>query len=366
MQRVGSLCYGLTVVLLLGWGLPANLMLAPTQQDVVAALLSYVNAARVTEGLPPYALNPLLVQVTQSHSEYQRDIGHWSHEGPGGSLALDRALAAGYPASRVNENVYASISGPEETVNWWLTADEAHRDNVLHPALREVGFGAATDSNGVTYYTMNISAQPNVLPVFINNDAPSTSSQYVTLTLTNEEIFLGGSGRIGRATQVLVSNFADFSDAAPQPWAQTLPWALDVGDGVGSKTVYVRYIDPANRTASAQDSILLTNLSAPPTTIPPTLLPTALPFTSPTPLSLSPTSLPATPTSPPPPTIPMSATPTSSEVAISLPTTSRSAAVTPIIERDSAEPARMLFAGLLVIGLGAIGVGMYLLVRPER
>jgi hypothetical protein len=125
----------------------------------------------------------------------------------------------------------------------------------------------------MTYYTMDISAQPNVLPIFINSDAYSTNSPSVTLTLWNEEVFGGAPGRIGRATQIMISNSPDFAGASPQPWAQYVNWTLDTNSGEGIKTVYVRFIDAYGRTADSQDSILLSasGESAPPPTSPPTL-----------------------------------------------------------------------------------------------
>jgi hypothetical protein len=330
----------------------------PEEQDAVAALLLYVNAARIANGLPPYALNPLLTQAAQAHSEYQRDIGHWSHDGAGGSHPIDRVLATGYPATRVNENLYAtSMDGPEAVVEWWLTADEAHRNNVLHPALREVGFGAAADAGSVVYYTMNISAQPNVLPVFIDNDSPSASSPYVTLTLTNEMIFSGGPGQIGWASQVLISSAPDFAGAMPQSWAQTIPWVLDTAAAPGIRTVYVRFIDEAGRTADSQDSIFLEALS--------TQEPDAIPLRTATPTLLSPPST-YTPALPPtfltPSLAPSSLTPLP---PIST-TPARPTTPTQTPAQAAAPPLQMLFVVVLGLGISALLVGTCLLVRRIR
>src|SRR5574340_57612 len=160
MRRL--LVLGFRLLILATILIPAALPVNPARAqdaDLAARMLAAVNAARVASGLPPYALNPLLTQSAQAHSEYQRDTGQITHEGPGGSRAFERAAAVGYPGARVNENIYAGIGGPERAVEWWLTADEPHRHNVLHPTLREVGIGAATNAQGVTYYTMDISAQ---------------------------------------------------------------------------------------------------------------------------------------------------------------------------------------------------------------
>jgi hypothetical protein len=257
-----------------------GLVIAPSQavqaQDAntVARILAAVNSARLANGLAPYQLNGLLTLSAQRHSEYQAGIGQWTHTGPDGSLTLQRAQAVGYPAIRANENVYAGTSSPEEVVHWWYTADEAHRNNILHTSMREIGVGAAVGADGVTYYTMDISARPNVLPVFINNGDYSTSDPNVVLTLTNEFIFPSGPGQIGSVSQVLVSNSPDFVGASPQGWAEYIHWTLDTSNGPGSKTVYVRYMDPAGRTADSQDDIVLDSNGA---LLPPPPVPTSLP-----------------------------------------------------------------------------------------
>lgn len=271
----------LLVALILSWAFSPSLVRAhqePLQDStVIFQILARINTARIANGLTPYALNPLLTQAAQTQSEYQRDTGQVSHEGPGGNRALDRVLATGYPAVRANENIYAGMGGPDQAVNWWLGSTAGHVQNILHAVMREVGIGAALNADGLTYYTVVFSAQPNVLPAFINNDAYSTSDPSVVLALTNEGIFSGGAGRIGRAVQVQISNTPDFANAVVQPWAQYMTWTLDTGTGGGFKLVYVRYIDAAGRTADSQDSIVLDSAGgvvvAVPTSMPTALLP---------------------------------------------------------------------------------------------
>jgi hypothetical protein len=243
--------------------------------SAVYQILSGINTARISNGLTPYALNPLLTQAAQSHSEYQRDTGQITHDGPGGTRALDRVLAVGYPAARANENIYAGMGGPDQAVNWWLGSTAGHVQNILHTVMREVGIGAAPSADGATYYTVVFSAQPNVLPIFVNNDAYTTNSPSVTLALSNEGIFSGGSGQIGRAVQIQISNTPDFANTPFQPWAQNVSWTLDTGAGDGLKTVYVRFVDAAGRTADSQDSIVLDTGGG--VVIVPTSVPTAPP-----------------------------------------------------------------------------------------
>lgn len=348
--------------------------------DIVARILAFTNSARVANGLPPYSLNSLLTLSAQRHSEYQASIQQFTHVGADGSRTLQRVLAVGYPAIRANENIYAGTSRPEDVANWWLTADEAHRNNMLHPVLREVGIGAAQDVNGVTYYTMDISAQPNVLPIFINNDAYSTTSPNVTLTLTNELVFSGGSGQIGQASQVMISNSPDFSGASQQPWAQMVNWSLDASS-TGFKTVYVRFIDGAGRTADSQDSITfdgITDGSAPQPAVVQTVLPTgSVPQPTNTPFILTvpqvqPANLStatAVITDVLPAATPAAVAENNSETLFAVRSNYDESAVetsTPTWFGMPAQLLRIVMVSLLALAIGAVGLGTLIMVRARR
>ncbi|MBN1311771.1 MAG: CAP domain-containing protein [Anaerolineae bacterium] len=373
------LCLLLTVSLLLLAPPPAHAH-AETLQDSAAVfeILSGVNAARIANGLTPYALNSLLTQAAQVQSDYQRDIGQVTHDGAGGTRALDRVLATGYPASRANENIYAGMGGPQQAVNWWLGSTAGHVQNILHASMREVGIGVAPSPDGVTYYTVVFSAQPNVLPVFINNDAYSTNNPDVTLALTNEEIFGSSAGGIGRASQILISNSPDFANAASQPWSQFVSWRLDTGSGDGLKTIYVRFVDAAGRTADSQDSIVL-DTGGGDVVIVPTSMPTLPPQPTPVPVqqvapTLQPTNTPTLePTFTPahtatPEMMSTAATPTPrGGIRITTTVTPFIPAGQPTVLGLSVRSVRVALMGTLGLGLLSLVLGSFeLVVRPRR
>jgi uncharacterized protein YkwD len=328
---------------------------AVTLQDSAAVfqILSGINSARVANGLTPYALNPLLMQAAQAHSEYQRDTGQITHDGPGGTRALDRVLAVGYPAARANENIYAGMGEPGDAVKWWLGSTAGHVQNIMHEVMREVGIGVASSSDGMTYYTVVFSAQPNVLPIFVNNDANSTNSPVVTLALTNEGIFSGSSGGIGRATHILVSNTPDFADAVPQPWAQYVDWTLDTstGDSLDTNGGGVAVAPTMLPTAPPQPTAIAPQPVAP---IPqPTETPTVMPTPSPTGTSISTEQITPTPTrygGNTRLTLTPVATTTSRPAVLGIPT----------------RVLRTIFWGALGVGLGFIFLGNLALYRSRR
>jgi len=376
VQRRGILSILLVILSLVIFGVA---MPARAQDPaLVARLLAAINADRIANGLPPYAYNALLSISAQRHSEYQSSIGHWTHDGADGSRALQRAQAVGYPAARANENVYSGNTSPEEVANWWYTADQDHRNNILHPVLREIGLGIAPDAGGQLYWTMDISAQPNVLPIFINNDSYATSDPYVTLTLWNEGVFYG-AGQIGQATQVMISNSPDFSGAATQAWAQSIRWTLDTSVGAGTKTVYVRFSDSAGRTADSQDSIAYDGaaVNSPPIIPLLPLFPTAAPTSAPPQPSQASVIVQPQPTATIVPTdpaqvaeiVPTAARPTQDYAlfrATPSPHSGVKTATAPEILGIAITRLRDILFGILAIGVGLIALGMLALIRSWK
>ncbi len=291
--------------------------------DVAADLLARINHERVTRGLAPYALNALLTTAAQAHAEDVAHTGRYDqngmagHIGSDGSTVFDRVARVGYGAyswgRRLGEN-WAWYHDVASAMALWM-GDAPHRDNILNPFYREIGIGVAPAPSGGFVYITDFGAQPNVLPVFIDDGASATRTLSVTLTLTNEAIAPNGDGAktIGQATQVEISNAPNFASARWQPFAQNIVWTLSPGSG--AKTVYVKYRDAQGRTATANDSIVFvapatatprptanrTRTPRPTATVMVTGTPTVTPTETATPEwtpteTLAPTSVPDTPT----------------------------------------------------------------------
>lgn len=120
-------------------------------------LIADVNALRVSNGLAPYRIDPILMAVAQAHNDYQVAIGATTHTGSNGSRPRDRAIAAGYGGGAtvfISENI-AGGSGltPAEAVEWWQ-GDAPHLNTMLGPNYTDVGAGAG-ESGGVWRYTLD-------------------------------------------------------------------------------------------------------------------------------------------------------------------------------------------------------------------
>jgi len=119
-------------------------------------LVSEVNALRASYGLPPYEVDNSLMAAAQSHSEYQAQIGTWTHTGQGGSRPHDRAVAAGYgggTAVYVSENVATGVDLSPSTAVYQMWQDAVHLETMISSSYRHIGAGVA-EADGWVYYTI--------------------------------------------------------------------------------------------------------------------------------------------------------------------------------------------------------------------
>lgn len=136
---------------------PQNRSLANSQEVIEA-----VNSLRLANGLPPYQVNPILMNIAQTHSDYQASIGSVTHFGPDGSRPFQRALSAGYPVAGdlslggfFSENIAAGNNySALDAVNSWQM-DAPHLNTMLSTTLQDIGAGVTTVGNYV-YYTIDV------------------------------------------------------------------------------------------------------------------------------------------------------------------------------------------------------------------
>lgn len=120
--------------------------------EVIAA----VNALRASHGLPPYAVDAVLMAAAQGQADYlasqEGRVGD-GHVGAGGTDADARALALGYPyvdGLDINENWGTlPLDAPIETLVFSGWSDEIHRHTMLHPQGQRAGAGVAVSGNAV-------------------------------------------------------------------------------------------------------------------------------------------------------------------------------------------------------------------------
>lgn len=117
-------------------------------------LIAEVNGLRAAYGLPAYEIDNTLMLAAQGHSDYQAQIGTWTHTGQGGSRPHDRAVAAGYGGGAqvyVSENVAMGINlSPSRTVNE-MWQDSIHLETMISSSYTHIGAGVGIVGDQVFY-----------------------------------------------------------------------------------------------------------------------------------------------------------------------------------------------------------------------
>jgi uncharacterized protein YkwD len=117
-------------------------------ETVRRQLLDRVNEERRLRRIGPLHPNGALNSAAQIYAERMMREGFYGHVSPQGDTVLDRVEASGYEPQLTGENL---ASGPQTTVQvmeGWM-ASKGHRENILDPRFRDVGFGVSVrESNG--------------------------------------------------------------------------------------------------------------------------------------------------------------------------------------------------------------------------
>jgi LysM repeat protein len=163
----------LGLVLVLGLNPAPISAQASSAYDVVAA----VNDFRTAQGLPALQIDPILMSIAQSHSDYMAATGTISHTGTGGSRPKDRASAAGFGGGAsffISENIAGGINLSIQSAIFQYWQDQAHLNTMLNPASRYIGAGVAESGNYV-YYTVDVGYYSGA-PANGSTPAPTVSS----------------------------------------------------------------------------------------------------------------------------------------------------------------------------------------------
>ncbi|MEO8505630.1 MAG: CAP domain-containing protein [Acidobacteriota bacterium] len=122
-------------------------------QDLAAMrqeMLATTNAARMEAHRVALTLEPHLVDCAQKYARLMLQSSHYGHVAPDGTTVRERAQAAGYgDFTALGENIAQGQFSVAEVMDGWLHSP-AHRENLLSPLYRDVGFGVAFghDANG--------------------------------------------------------------------------------------------------------------------------------------------------------------------------------------------------------------------------
>jgi hypothetical protein len=132
-------------------------------------LITEVNALRVSNNLPPYQINPVLMRIAQTHADYIASTGVMTQFSADGRRPFQRAMAAGYSVAGdisagglFGELIHSGANlTPVEAVAFWRN-DSVQRGIMLSPEFMDAGAGMAV-ANGVTYYVLDVGAEGTTL-----------------------------------------------------------------------------------------------------------------------------------------------------------------------------------------------------------
>jgi hypothetical protein len=111
----------------------------------VEQLLQGTNAQRQAAGLSPLTLNSKLSDAAARKASDMIAKNYWAHNSPTGSTPWDFILGAGYRYVVAGENLAKNYTNSQGVVDAWM-ASPTHRDNIVKPGYKEVGFAVV---NGV-------------------------------------------------------------------------------------------------------------------------------------------------------------------------------------------------------------------------
>jgi len=136
--------------LIFGVGLPGKStplnrsgVLAYATEMSTSGLLSGTNTERANNGgLAALTLNSQLASAAQAKANDMVARNYWSHNTPDGKEPWTFMDAAGYNYQKAGENLAYGFATSSDTITGWMNSP-SHRDNILDPVYREVGFGFA-------------------------------------------------------------------------------------------------------------------------------------------------------------------------------------------------------------------------------
>ena len=195
-QKAFLLVIGLSLINFSSVNLPGNIF--PSQQAVRVSsssleLINAVNSLRISNGLPAYQVNQILMYVAQNHSDYQASIGIVTHYGADGSRPFQRALSAGYSVAGdlsmggfFSENIIAGKNfSASDAVNSWQL-DFSHLNTMLSSSHQDIGAGV-TIVGDMIYYTIDVglSTLSGSIPTQNGNIIPTYSPGLVRKIITS-------------------------------------------------------------------------------------------------------------------------------------------------------------------------------------
>jgi uncharacterized protein YkwD len=137
---------------------------APAARDFTTAswhmkLVELHNAARAELKAAPLVANAQLAQAAQQHADHMATTGKFAHAEIGDGDPTTRIDATGYKGRKWGENIAWGAPSAEQAHKIWMESPP-HREQLLTPEYKEVGFGACKAADGKIYWVACFGAPP--------------------------------------------------------------------------------------------------------------------------------------------------------------------------------------------------------------
>lgn len=138
-----------------------------TGDNILDAVLSHINAARVDEGLSVLTLSTSLSKASALHNQLMINGCGLEHQCPGEKSIGPRFSAQGVQWSSAGENIGFGSSGSGDAdiiraANGLTDSmlaekppNDGHRKNLLSTSFRRIGLSVVRDSKGITWMTQD-------------------------------------------------------------------------------------------------------------------------------------------------------------------------------------------------------------------
>ncbi len=113
----------------------------PIDEPSEARMLELLNQERIRAGLPPLVRDPAMDAVARAHSIDMLQRGYFAHEDPDGRTPFDRMRQGNVQFNAAGENL--ALAPTVALAHQGLMDSPGHKANILHPAFKRVGIGAA-------------------------------------------------------------------------------------------------------------------------------------------------------------------------------------------------------------------------------
>jgi len=125
---------------------PGGRVLSYATSMSIGGLLADTNAARTANGIAGLGLNNQLDAAAQANADDMAARDYWSHDTPEGNPPWVWVSAQGYSYQKLGQNLATGFADEQSTIDGWMNSPP-HRENLLDPAYKDVGFGFANNPN---------------------------------------------------------------------------------------------------------------------------------------------------------------------------------------------------------------------------